>query len=282
MTPPSTAYVYCDYCGILIDWDFQIAINSSESAQPGPQYEALCVALHPKMEEARLAGDMTRYTECQRELFSLHAEACPASYSPRIGDPAYREAIANYLATMQTISAFDEETMQLSEEMGKAMRTLRWVGTKVRSDTFWKLFDTYRKHSETVLSKCEEMGEFENHPDEVSRELAARIGYSVLAQGWLPHLAEEDSERLLAVTNLGGEYANLKDPELIKRHCGNCGGDLPVVEGARRVLCEACGFRVDVTAAEISCQECGAPISPPDGAGTQSCPYCNAEIRIIR
>src|SRR4051812_6052685 len=36
-----TAYVYCDYCGALTDFDFQLAISDKRSKLPGPEYERI-------------------------------------------------------------------------------------------------------------------------------------------------------------------------------------------------------------------------------------------------
>src|ERR1043166_7226803 len=38
---PKTAYVYCDFCGSLTDYDFQKACENPQASMPGPAYEAL-------------------------------------------------------------------------------------------------------------------------------------------------------------------------------------------------------------------------------------------------
>jgi uncharacterized Zn finger protein (UPF0148 family) len=280
VTRSKTAYVYCDYCACFADYDFQIAVENP-IAHPGAQYQALQVALHPKMEAARLQGDEVLFMECQRELFALHADMCPASYSPRIGDPSYKERLMHYLALSAMISAFNEEAKRCNTEVDSAMRVLRWVGNKVRSDTFWRLFNAYRTHSEVVLNECDARGALRDHPDEITPEMAAPIGYSVFVQGWLPHLSPEDAEALLERTGLRGDYRELPDPATSKRHCGNCGSDLVVVDGAQCVLCEACGFLVEVAGTEVACPECGASLSVVAGGGKCSCPYCESEVRVL-
>ena len=41
LTPAKTAYVYCDFCGSLTDYDFQKACENPQSNMPGPAYEQL-------------------------------------------------------------------------------------------------------------------------------------------------------------------------------------------------------------------------------------------------
>jgi len=47
-----TAYVYCDFCGALTDFDFQLAISDKRSRLPGPEYERLRPVLGPQTEAA--------------------------------------------------------------------------------------------------------------------------------------------------------------------------------------------------------------------------------------
>ncbi len=51
--------------------------------------------------------------------------------------------------------------------------------------------------------------------------------------------------------------------------------------GAQTVVCEKCGFKLDVGSPVLSCQGCAAQVSPPKGVQEFSCPYCRVNIRII-
>ena len=54
--PSQTAYVYCDFCGALSDWDFAMACSQG-NALPGPAYEALHRRLAPAIKQAEWQGD---------------------------------------------------------------------------------------------------------------------------------------------------------------------------------------------------------------------------------
>jgi hypothetical protein len=88
--PSPTAYVFCDYCGALIDFDFQTAIGDTRSKLPGPEYERLRAALAPRLQQAQASGDRAASLELQPQLFAAYVEACPAACSPRINDPVWR------------------------------------------------------------------------------------------------------------------------------------------------------------------------------------------------
>jgi Zn finger protein HypA/HybF involved in hydrogenase expression len=283
--PPSTAYVYCDYCGALTDWDFHIANATAGSAQPAPEYEARCLYLKPQLEEARVRGDRGRYAAVERQLFDTHVRACKASYSPRVGDPAYRGAIIEYQVATRVVVDFDPQLLYLEQATEKAEGTMRWTesgGQRLaRSDRLWNLFGAFRAHRAAALSTFERAGVLRAHPDGAPGELLLRMELSAFVQRWLPALAPADAHRLLFETGLQGDYDDRPAPAAVLRHCGSCGVDLGVAPGARRVLCEGCGFLVDVGAPEIACEHCGGTISAPAGATMLACPYCRSHVTVV-
>src|SRR5262245_23109738 len=56
--PSQTAYVYCDFCGALADWDFRAACSAG-NALPGPAFEALRARIAPVLAQAKARGDTT-------------------------------------------------------------------------------------------------------------------------------------------------------------------------------------------------------------------------------
>jgi predicted RNA-binding Zn-ribbon protein involved in translation (DUF1610 family) len=73
-------------------------------------------------------------------------------------------------------------------------------------------------------------------------------------------------------------WTELAEPGLEARHCGGCGAGLRIVAGARVVVCEACGTRLDAATPEQPCSGCGARITFPEGAVRASCPACRTEF----
>src|SRR6185437_11131733 len=136
----ATAFVYCDYCASLTDWDFQIAISDPRSKLPGPMYEAAVARVSGALAAALARGDRTQYLALQREIFAAYVEACPASVPPRCGDPTYRAAFIEYSAEGATRTAFNPRARANTEAMNAAVKKLKWeqtiTGTKVESKSF--------------------------------------------------------------------------------------------------------------------------------------------------
>src|SRR5688572_5286757 len=90
---PKTAYVYCDFCGSLTDYDFQKACENPQSSMPGPAYEELVRQTNADAQLARETKDAAKFYEIQSRLFDRWVELCPNAVSPRAKkDPEYRRA----------------------------------------------------------------------------------------------------------------------------------------------------------------------------------------------
>ena len=149
------------------------------------------------------------------------------------------------------------------------------------SETFWPLYDKVKEQVTYAFDNLEATGVTSQHPDGANKELQARLTWSMFAQGWIPWLAPEDSQRLINDSGLGGEYTKLEPKETTLKHCGGCGGELHVVLGAKAVVCEQCGNRIDVHVDELNCTNCGGLISFPVGKNRVNCPFCQTEAQRI-
>lgn len=281
---PKTAYVYCDFCGSLTDYDFQRACESSASMMPGPAYEALLRSLHADMENARRTSDRDKFRDIQKQLFAKWVELCPNAVSPRAkNDEEYRQRLIDYMAETATVNEFDPTYQQYAAQVAQQTRGIQWSQTYPRpvaaSPTFWPLYETVKAQVEHSFSLLGPAGVIAMHPDEAPESLQKRMTWSMFCQGWLPCLTPEDSERMIVDAGLKGEYTKMEPTETTLRHCGVCGGELNVIPGARAVLCEDCGTRVDVEQDEVNCANCGGQISFPLGKNRIPCPFCKAEAQ---
>jgi LSD1 subclass zinc finger protein len=287
LKPPRTGYVYCDFCGALIDWDFRVAVETPGSKLPGPQYEVLVRSLKPELDTALAARDYVRYATAQERIYDLYVKLCPAAVPVRCGDPAYRTAWVRFTAASATAQEFDPTYAQHKAAMEASVGRLAWsMGPRgkmqVRPDTFFTMFGIVRAYLERGMQVVVERGIIQSHPDRATPDLCLRMGYSTLVQGWLPMLAPAEGERLLAETKLKGDYAEMPEPALLPSRCSGCGADRPVPIGARRAVCEACGKMDAIGAIQASCFQCGAPVTFPPGEQMVKCGSCNAELRAMR
>ncbi len=279
--PPKTAYMYCDYCGALADWDFRISCQTAGSAKPGPAYEALQAKEGPIQAQAKIDNDRDAYRASLLRVFEGHMKHCPAAYSPRLGDPEYRAALLEFTVESYLAAAFDLECRERQSAMELAVKHLQWnrgLTTKVEPESFQRLVQTFRNHNERFLELCVPL--LDGHPDHPTLDLCSAIGASAFIQGWLPYLDDAEQQRLIDEMGLGGQYAPIQPVETTKRHCGGCARPLDVVSGAKRVVCEACGHTNDVSQPELQCTGCGCPLSVPAGKSRFACPSCSAEMRL--
>ncbi|MCC7536705.1 MAG: hypothetical protein IT379_10850 [Deltaproteobacteria bacterium] len=283
VTPSKTAFLYCDYCGALVDWDFRVSITTAGSVMPGPEYERLAAHVKPIQLQARARGDHQTYRQTLYQLFDAHLRACPASYSVRLGDPAYRAALLEFMVNTELEAAFDPESEAKLQQMNQAIRAIQWYGgfgspRRVSPPSFWALTAATLAYQDRRLELMK--AHAHTHPDSPTVGILRSLAMSTYAQGWLPYLEKPDQDRLLSELGLSGEYIPVPQVQTHARHCGNCGNTASVATGAQRVVCERCGHLMDTRAAEIPCKGCGSPLSMPYGAPRFHCPHCRAEMRI--
>lgn len=280
--PSPTAYVYCDHCGALIDFDFQTAVSDKRSKLPGPEYTRLNASITPQLEAAQKKNDQATYLELQRKLYAAYVEACPAACAPRIADAAYREKYIEQQARTSTVGAFDPEMAAASDRQAKAMKALEWdnggrMGVTVTHDSFWALYDTVIEIAEVGKRLAEKHDLAALNPDG-DTPVNQKLGLSLFLQGWTPYLKKADLEALMEKTGLGGQYVRLERVHSATVPCGVCKTDVAREDHAKKCVCDSCGhlLRADVA---VPCSSCGAKLLMPDQRTDFRCPFCETELR---
>jgi len=276
--PPSTACLYCDFCGTMVDWDLRMA-QGIGFLTPMKELSRLMFNEKVPLEHARAHGDRETYRQTMMRVWNQHMAMCPLTYSPRIGDPSYRQALIYYLGMADTEVGFDAECQALEEQVANLRQQLpRQPGQPVNPHTLHQLVNAKKASLERALALIGP--HLHLHPDASTVELARSVMASTFVQYWLPFLTPDTQQWLIDEMGLGGDYAPIQPVPTTERHCGHCGGDIMCAHGASRILCEKCGFFNDVGKAEIACPQCGGSASPPAGTHSFSCPYCKADLRI--
>jgi LSD1 subclass zinc finger protein len=280
--PSTTAYVYCDFCGSLCDYDFRKSCEQPMQ-MPGPVYEALAAQVQPAARAARAAGDRAAYGEIQHRLFDAWVTACPTAVPPRVGDPVYREAYVAHLAAAATLAAFDPDAHRVMTRVASATAALVWSHDRqgrprVSSATFSHLlaavidqFDW--SYSAATLSALPE------HPDRAAPAVQRRMAASLFAQGWLPYLDERSAVAALKALDLEQAVVDA-ETHGTSIACGHCGAMLVQYPGAQRVVCERCGRAVRVDHRR-NCDGCGNPLWLDGGADAVECAYCRQRLERI-
>jgi len=284
-TPSASAYVHCDHCGQLTDWDFKAAMADTRSRAPGPQYEALLKRANKGLQAAREAGDRARYVEIQEELWQTYARLCPAACPPRIGDEAYRKRWVAWSARAQAEQDLDEGCAETFTAQQQATAALKWdrsnpMQPKVELDSYRALLDAVLAHQKQVGDHLEHTGLLAEHPDRPDPAVFKAIGTAAFVQGWLSYLPKSEHDATLEKTGLAGEYIEPPAVDLTEGTCPSCSAPLEVPADAKRVVCVHCGHGVSVQGGELPCLGCGSTIEIPREGDAYSCPYC--ELRVER
>ena len=281
-TPSASAYVHCDQCGQLGDWDFRAAMTDRRSRAPGPAYEQLLARLGPRLAAAKASGDADAYTAVQAELWEAYAAACPAACPPRIGDPRYRAKWVAWTAAAQTLQDLDAGCAATFAAQQAATARLVWDRSNpfqpvAEPTSFDALLEAVLNHQRTVIQTLVAADRLQQHPDRPEPEVFTAIGVSAFVQGWLPYLPKHRHEGLLQRTGLAGTYIEPPAVALKSGPCPCCGAPLEAPASARRVVCVACGHAVAAGEGELPCLGCGAPIRIP-AAGPAACSYCDLRL----
>jgi LSD1 subclass zinc finger protein len=278
--PSKTAYLYCDHCGSLMDYDFRLANSGTNAGLTNTVFHQLIAPAQGQLDQARTAGDTGRYRELLRGVYTEWLRQCPQAASPRVkSDDDFRDRMAAYCAESQLRKDFDPSLAVLEGQMNAVIGTLQrrpnGAGPWLVSDGIWQVAAMFKDLIDRGYQMLDAAGVLAMDPDEAPPGVPVRMEYSTFCQGWIPHLAPGDVDRFLAIFGLDSHYVRADVTGAMTKRCGNCGDELKAVPGAQAVVCESCGRKLDIAGGEVPCQNCGAPLSFPVGASGIECPYCH-------
>jgi hypothetical protein len=285
--PSVSAYLYCDYCASLADYDFRRACEDSGTMSAGTaEYAQTVNSANAEAKAALAAGDRDAYRALQGHIWDAYVTYQPKAVSHRIGDPDYRAQLVHYMSESAVINNFDPQYAALLEEMRSRTVALEWTGSlmerRTGGPTFRAMVEVCKQQADHVNELAAANGLLELDPDHASAAVRSRMHASLFSQGWLAMLGQEDAAWLIAELNIGGEYVKaetIADAE--ERNCGGCGSQMKVVPGAKTVVCDHCGRSLDVGGAQLTCANCGATMSMPVGVQRANCPFCKSEVERV-
>jgi hypothetical protein len=297
--PSVREYLYCDYCGQLVDFDLRQAMANAAVNPDSTAYAQQANQIGPAAAQALQTGERERYRQLQYQLYDLQAAYTKWAVPPRAwNDDAYRTQWVAYNAEQAVAVGFDPTYKQLDDQMRQLAISLRWRGgnmmkmasaamgggtsadafPKVEPASLWPLVDVLQAQSVRSMEVIAATGVGEMDPDHMPVAVLKRMMPSNVAQAYLRFLEPDEGLELIARLGISHEFVQ---PEVMgdERACGGCGGTLIQVPGATVVVCNGCGRRVDVGAGELPCTGCGARMCIPEGAAEQACPYCRSIVR---
>ncbi|MBZ0234962.1 MAG: DUF1266 domain-containing protein [Deltaproteobacteria bacterium] len=248
--PSRTAYVYCDFCGELCDFDFE---HLDEQPAGDDRWKQQQDRATRRLKQAYERDDRDAYRAAQERYWDAYVDAFPASVSPRVADPDYRRAWCAYQAEATTLWAFDAHGQRLDEALAAAVGELPYVQAKgkakVVAGTFAPVLDAFEARRAWATKLYADSGVLARHPDGVSPQVSARIEAARFVQTWLPYLDEDTLRETIERLGVATDYDAAGNPGRgATVPCNRCGVALQIARGARRVVCEHCGHRLDLVA----------------------------------
>jgi DNA-directed RNA polymerase subunit RPC12/RpoP len=284
--PSPTAYMYCDYCGALVDYDFRKVVGGkSATTMPDMGYVQWLNQIGADKRAAVAAGDRAGFEGLERQFYDSWITKSPEAVSHRCGDPAYRKAFLEYTVASSVATSFDPGLRAMDEELKQATTRMVYGGgaglgsMQINPDSFWPILDVVTRQQEAAQKLTAAAGVLEMDPDRAPAAVHKRMAISTMVQGWMPYLTAEAGEEMLRRTGLQGEYKHIEPvTDGATRHCGKCGQEFTALAGAKTAVCDACGHKLDVGSSEWPCSNCGGLVTMPAGEASTTCPYCKGMV----
>lgn len=299
--PSVREFLYCDFCGQLLDYDLRVASTSAYANPISNEYVTLANDVGPASQRAVEAGDRERFLQLRTSLCDAQTRYTPWAVPPRAwNDESYRSQWIRFQAESAAATMFDPEYKRLTDEVTSRALSIRWVGgnmfkmaqqamggaqsadafPQADPDTFWPMVDVLLAQHERAKQVISAAGLRELDPDQSPDSLNERMLRSMIVQGWMTRLPDEAAVELIDRLEISHQYLK---PEITadRKGCGGCGGTMHVAPGARQVVCDGCGRKLDLGSGELECTGCGGHIVVPEAQNTGQCSFCRAEVRRI-
>jgi LSD1 subclass zinc finger protein len=279
--PSKTAYLYCDHCGSLVDYDFRAGNFGTNAALTNQVFACLIAPVKNELDKAIVLGDRDRYRQLMYPVYTEWVRQLPMAVSPRANsEDDFRQQTIRYIVEGMVCRDFTPELLKVSDELKAATNRVQRIpqpgGDWQVDEHIWEVAALYKKQMEMTYDVVAKAGLLELEPERTPVDIQMRMEYSYFCQNWLPKIPPADVDRFLGFFGLRAEYRKADITTADTRKCGNCGDELKTVPGAQAVVCESCGKKLDIAGGEVPCQQCGAPLSFPVGVSAITCPYCKA------
>jgi hypothetical protein len=297
--PSVREWLYCDFCGQLMDYDLRVASINGFKNPDSAQFAQASNQVQPMIQQALAAGDRARYVQLQNYFYEMMVTYARWSAPPRAWkDEAFKKRWIAFQAEQQAALMFDQEYKRLHDEMVRVTVNIRWQGgnmlgmaaqmmgggahedawPKADPNSVWPMVDVLMLQAERQKQIVHTTGLSTLDPDMSPDSLTDRMLRSGIAQGWLRYLEPTAGQELINRLGVSHEFFH---PTVVadKKGCGGCGGTMHVAPGATFVVCDGCGLKLDLGAGDMECTGCGGHIAIPDGQPTAQCPFCRAEVR---
>ncbi len=151
--PSKTAYLYCDHCGSLVDYDFRLANLGTNAGYTNTVYRQVVAPVQADIDRARAVGDRDRYRGLTKGVYAEWLRQCPQAASPRASsDEDFRDRMATYMTECALVKDFDPGLAMRDAHFKVALGTLQRRPMPSRpwlvNDAIWQVAAIFKEQME--------------------------------------------------------------------------------------------------------------------------------------
>ncbi len=291
-----SGYVFCDYCAEFMGFDFVKLEDESKAlfsmeyymehnGWPPATQEYLSVVT--KMGDTIKSKDAKAYNELALKMMELQMTLMPGMFSPKVKVEGYRRKFLTYYKAFledRIEDNFFEEQESFNLKIAPLMSKITME--MVDGAYIWKLdehamayFNAVYKFSEELSEKVIAYPSASLYPDQIS-DYSKDLFLKQSMAGYCKMLTEPDFLELTRKFGFENQYIEIPEVNTKEIKCSCCSSIVKVVEGAKLVVCETCGNKLEPNSSLIHCQNCGSSFNPSDGTNSK-CDYCGSRVQML-
>jgi len=185
--PSTNAYIYCDFCGSLMDYDFRMANANTNAGITNTIYSRIMMTVQMPLMQAKARSDREAVRQIYKQVFTQWLQECPNAASPRaIKDMEFRKQFIDYCAECAVIKDMDPNQATLQVKMdglvGRLQRIPTPGGAWMVAGPFWEYAALFKQQMEGTYALIRQEGADQLDPDHASPEVALRMEYTTFCQ----------------------------------------------------------------------------------------------------
>ena len=156
--PSTTAYIYCDFCGSLMDYDFRMANANTNAGITNTIYSRIMMTVQMPLMQAKARNDRDAVRQIYKQVFTQWLQECPNAASPRaIKDMEFRKQFIDYCAECAVIKDMDPNQAILQVKMDTLVAALQRIptpgGAWMVAGPFWDYAALFRQQMEGTYAR---------------------------------------------------------------------------------------------------------------------------------
>ncbi|MBE2247568.1 MAG: hypothetical protein IAE67_09950 [Candidatus Competibacteraceae bacterium] len=283
----ATSYMYCDYCGEFIGYDFErmsqeVMSKLSSESRDTDTYNSYMETV-TRLGEATSQKDVNAFEKAVIDLHHIEIDLFPERYSPKMKQQAYRNQYNEFYKRFwaeRLQNHFFEEQDALQKEMASCMPDFVYTLhegkiTYAFNDAMKKYFDIAKRYAKDSAQKTMASDSIMYYPERMKEGVEDMMFKQTIA-GFARMLDADSFKEALSYLGLVNEYIEIPDVILKEEPCLGCGHPFLYPENAQKIVCEQCGVENKPAQHALSCMNCGCDFVPDMQKMETACPQCGS------